>query len=61
MWFYYYLFLYDIIIPWESEVEVEFFKQCQRFGSFRQPLVTGTSVIAIKFNGGVAMAADMLG
>lgn len=28
---------------------------------FRAPTVTGTSVLGIKFNGGVLIAADMLG
>lgn len=28
---------------------------------YRQPIVTGTSVLGIKFNGGVMMAADNLG
>lgn len=27
---------------------------------FRDPIVTGTSVLAIKFNGGVAIASDTL-
>ena len=28
---------------------------------FRSPTVTGTSVLGVKFNGGVMLAADMLG
>ena len=31
------------------------------FVDFRQPIVTGTSVIGIKFDGGVLIAADTLG
>lgn len=27
----------------------------------QQPIVTGTSVVAVKFNGGVVIAADNLG
>lgn len=27
----------------------------------RQPITTGTSVLAVKFDGGVALAGDMLG
>ena len=29
--------------------------------TYRSPIVTGTSVLAIKFDGGIAIAADMLG
>lgn len=31
------------------------------FNYFRNPSVTGTSVLGIKFEGGVMLAADMLG
>ncbi|XP_046350362.1 proteasome subunit beta type-4-like [Haliotis cracherodii] len=36
---------------------------CSNFGTQRTmyPIVTGTSVLGIKFNGGIAIAADMLG
>lgn len=31
------------------------------YGQNRNPMVTGTSVLGVKFNGGVLIAADMLG
>jgi 20S proteasome subunit beta 7 len=34
---------------------------CAQFHEYRQPIVTGTSVLALKYKDGIMMAADTLG